>query len=54
MKPMNNKTKNPSSNEKIVRISKKEKGKLKGTTNWAALVVEERKENQKNDPDLQI
>ena len=44
---MNNDTKKPSSKEKIVRVSKKDKGNLKGATNWAALVAEERKENPK-------
>ncbi|MGN0921709.1 MAG: hypothetical protein ACI4NJ_08330 [Cellvibrio sp.] len=44
---MSNTTKKPSSTEKIVRVSKKDKGKLKGATNWAALVAEDKKENPK-------
>lgn len=34
-------------NQKKTRISKSEKSKLQGQTNWAALVAEERKENPK-------
>ncbi len=41
---MNNSTKKPIEKQKPVRISKKDKEKLKGATNWASLVAEEKKE----------
>ena len=45
---MNNINNSRTNKENIVRVSKKDKGKLKGATNWAALVAEERKENSNN------
>lgn len=44
---MNNETKKPLGNERIIRVSKGDKEKMKGATNWAALVAEERKELSK-------
>lgn len=44
---MNKDAKKVSRKEAIVRVLRKDKGKLKGATNWAALVAEERKENLK-------
>ena len=41
---MNSNIKKPIRKEKTVRISKKDKEKLKGATNWASLVAEEKKE----------
>lgn len=44
---MNGDTKKLVNKEAMVRVSKKDRRNLKGSTNWAALVAEEKKENQK-------
>ncbi|VAW58183.1 hypothetical protein MNBD_GAMMA11-1038 [hydrothermal vent metagenome] len=41
---MNSSIKKPIEKQKTVRISKKDKEKLKGDTNWASLMAEEKKE----------
>ncbi|MGH1487706.1 MAG: hypothetical protein ACRBCI_15960 [Cellvibrionaceae bacterium] len=40
---MDKKNKQSPNKSKVVRVSKKDKEKLKGNTNWASLVAEERK-----------
>lgn len=44
---MNNASMKNSGKEKIFRVKKKDKEKMKGATNWAALVADERKESSK-------
>ena len=43
---MSNKNKEPAKKPEKVRVAKKERSKLKGQTNWAFLVSEERKEGK--------
>ena len=44
---MNKEFKQSATNMKIVRVSKEHKKKLRGTTNWLSLIVEEKKEGFK-------
>lgn len=43
---MSNKSKDPANKSEKVRVAKKDRSKLKGQTNWAFLVSEERKESK--------
>ena len=43
---MSNKNKEPAKKPEKVRVAKKDRSNLKGKTNWAFLIAEERKEGK--------
>jgi hypothetical protein len=42
--PANKDVKQSANDQRIIRVSNKDRAKLKGSTNWAALVAEEKEE----------